>query len=597
MLAFRWLRSVARSVLGVMLIAPVVALPLAISIDRGPAGETRTALHLFPLALWLFDDFARTCARNSLIFASVVSIASLVIGGVLGWLIGRRRFWGRMILRGLLGALLAVSPAFQALGLLGLSGDPRPWPWPFAGGDGVSRGVSLETWTGLPLWLVWIWTTLPAGVALVTLATLAAVEALDPSGEDAARLAGAGTLRAWRTLSWPLVRPRSALAGAVVFLFALVEPGAPLVLGLRRTLAFQIVDSATRPEAFPAAAVWALMSALLGLLGWLLWRWGGRRTMLNGRRTAMIASQGKGPPRAASAARAFVSTVVLAISAVIGWLPVFGLIQLALGASPSEPSSSSDFIQGFAAIPQRLSNPRVPQLLSNSLLLGFEVACAAIAVAWLIGPRSLHRSSAGLRGRLTRMIALFPPLVQGIGVLAIPWLADLASAFVIKVEHATPVVTALGSVASRIDRYHDPWPLLVCGVGLVLVPRLLWCGHTEFQAERARATPSSSFDAARLAGASRARSGRLSEPLPVRRLLSLFCLACALAATNLTPALLFEPWSDGRTIAPAVVVLAGGVAEERSLAATLALAAIALNASALCAARLTHISPGRAVAE
>ena len=125
MLVFRWLGSLARGVLGVVLIAPVVALPLAVLLDRGPDGETRTAPHLFPLALWLFDDFAWTCARNSLIFAGLVSLASLALGGVMGWVVARRPFWGRRLLRGLVVALLAVSPAFLALGLLGLLGSPR----------------------------------------------------------------------------------------------------------------------------------------------------------------------------------------------------------------------------------------------------------------------------------------------------------------------------------------------------------------------------------------------------------------------------------------------------------------------------------------
>ena len=110
MRVFRWLRSLARCVLGAVLLAPAVALPVAIFVDRGPAGETRFSPHLFPIALWIFDDFAWTCARNSVIFAVVVSLASLVGGVLRGWVIARRRFWGRWILRPLIVALMAVAP-------------------------------------------------------------------------------------------------------------------------------------------------------------------------------------------------------------------------------------------------------------------------------------------------------------------------------------------------------------------------------------------------------------------------------------------------------------------------------------------------------
>jgi hypothetical protein len=65
----------------------------------------------------------------------------------------------------------------------------------------------------------------------------------------------------------------------------------------------------------------------------------------------------------------------------------------------------------------------------------------------------------------------------------------------------------------------------------------------------------------------------------------------SLAATNLTPALLFEPWSDGRTLAPAIVQLAAGPADARSLAAALALGAIAINVTALCIAWATCALP------
>ena len=96
--------------------------------------------HLFPIALWIFDDFAWTCARNSVIFAVVVSLSSLVGGAFLGWVIGRRRCWGRWLLHPLIVAMVAVPPAFVALGLLGVLGGPRPWPWPFSVVNGGIAG-------------------------------------------------------------------------------------------------------------------------------------------------------------------------------------------------------------------------------------------------------------------------------------------------------------------------------------------------------------------------------------------------------------------------------------------------------------------------
>ena len=206
-----------------------------------------------------------------------------------------------------------MSPAFLALGLVGLLGSPRPWPWPWAVSEASAPGASLESWLGLPLWIEWIVDDPPLGRC--------------PGG---ARHGGGG--RAARTIvgrrrtpdgrrtgsgpgepsCWPLVRPRSARAAAVVFVFALAEPGAPLVLGLRRTLAFQIVEAAGRPDPFPAAAVWAVMTGLFGLAGWLVWRWGAGPSILDNRENGAVNPRDRPWPRDASRVRRLALTALVA---------------------------------------------------------------------------------------------------------------------------------------------------------------------------------------------------------------------------------------------------------------------------------------------
>jgi len=580
-----------RGVLVLVLFAPVVSLPLAVLLDRGPSGETRTALHFFPLALWLFDDFAWTCTRNSVIFAIFLSLASLGLGGALGWLIVRGGAWGRAILGGLVVAMLAVSPAFLALGLTGLMGSPRPWPWPFSAAAGGTERLSLESWRGLSLWLVWIWTTLPGAVALVTIATASAVERLEPSWEDAARLSGAGPLRSWKALFWPLVRPRSVRAAAVVFLFALVEPGAPLVLGLRRTLAFQIVLAAGRPDAFPPAAVWAVMAGLFGLVGWILWRWAGGGPILEVQRYTTGSSRRARSPRPATPLGSLASTVWLAGWAMIGWLPLLGLLQLTLSTSGVEPAWAAGALRAVLELPRRFGDPPVGRLLANSLVLGLEVACGIMAIAWLVGPGSRARSSPTLRANLGRPIALVPPLVQGIGVLGLPWLAGLAAASLVGLDRWRPLAMVLGAISAGLEPVRDPSIMLPCGVGLALLPRFLWARQGEAQTGPGVVGSVSARDAALLCGASRLHAGGISQPLPSGRWLGRFSLAWALAATNLTPALLFEPGTEAQTIGPAVLSLAAGPADARSHAAALALVAIAVNLTALAVARVTSALP------
>src|SRR5208337_3661127 len=139
---------------------------------------------MFPLALAALDPLIWTSLWNSVAVAVIVAVGSLVTGVTLGGVAARFRVWGRPLLSAWITAPAVVAPALFALGLLGL---------------------------------------------------------FDPSGQDAARLAGARPLRVWWTLTWPTLRPSVASAVYLVFMINLADPAAPLVLGLRRTLGFQMV--------------------------------------------------------------------------------------------------------------------------------------------------------------------------------------------------------------------------------------------------------------------------------------------------------------------------------------------------------------------
>ena len=94
----QWLRTLARWLLWSVQFPPFLALLFAILVDEGPTGEPRLSSHFFPVVLWVFDDFAWTCAGNSLIFAIVVSVSSLVVGVGLQAALCRLPHWGRSIL-------------------------------------------------------------------------------------------------------------------------------------------------------------------------------------------------------------------------------------------------------------------------------------------------------------------------------------------------------------------------------------------------------------------------------------------------------------------------------------------------------------------
>src|SRR5262249_12043029 len=177
--------------------------------------------------------------------------------------------------------------------------------------------------------------------AVVMRATAAAVERLEPAWEDAALLAGAGRFRAWRRLAWPVVRPAAARTAALVFAMALLEPGAPLILGLRRTLAFQIVEAAVGPNPFPRGAVWCVLAGLIALAGRsLLLGWGGPAILAEAAAT-QASRPGGVPSRRAGVIPAMVCTIVLGSWVLVGGSPILGLCHLFRGVGPAVATAPS----------------------------------------------------------------------------------------------------------------------------------------------------------------------------------------------------------------------------------------------------------------
>jgi hypothetical protein len=335
------------------------------------------------------------------------------------------------------------------------------------------------------------------------------------------------------------------------------------------------------------------MTGLFGFAGWLIWRWAGRMPVPVYTENSVHGEQRRPLPSAASPARGLASSLLLAAFTLVGWLPVAGLVELVVGERPALTHFNSGSRQSILGQFQRLYEPPVPAVLVNSLILGLEVACATIVVAWLRGSFRGFARSRSPAIRVAGRLALAHPLVQGIGFLALPWLAGLAASALADSRQLRPQSVMLAHVATELDRFRNPWMMMSFCVALSLVPRLLVLWQGEPRIVRLRVPRDSALDAARLAGGGRARGEWLSEVLPRGHWLAGCVLAGSLAATNVVPALLFEPWVDVQTIGPAVLYFAASPVESRGRAALLALCAIATNLGGLSFVWLSSALPRR----
>ncbi len=483
--------------------------------------------------------------------------------------------------------MLATSPVVLALGL---SEILHSWPSVIPAPETGNQGWSLETWRGAPLWLLWIWSTLPLAIAMVMLTIAPAVERIQPAWEEAARLSGSGSFQSWRKLIWPLIRPTAARVSAVVFSLALVEPGAPLILGLRRTLAFQIVEAAGKADPFPRTAIWAAMAGLLALVGRVMLRgWGGAPVPGF---TADETADGGDRTRANQPGLfvPLIGTLALGGALLVGWLPVLGLFRIVFDLPSRSLGSEGSAAPSWTPILRKLLDPPIPQLAVNTLILGLEVAAGIVLLAWLILPGLRAGSSRSLGSRIVRPIAMMPPLLQGVGILTLPWLIGLAASSLRSSPRTRGLAARLGETAIELSPDRNPWIILVVAVTLTVGLRFLrsWQWTAESEAHDRR----SCFDAALLTGVSAARARALTSWRPVRWIGRFWLVAC-FAATGLTPALLFTPWMDGRTISPGILSLADAPGDARLQAAMLGLIVLAANVAALVVAWITAAWPSR----
>ena len=412
--------------------------------------------------------------------------------------------------------------------------------------------------TSPPAWARWAaltWAGCVSGVALITVATSSGLRRLDPAWVDAARAAGASRRRAWLDVEWPNLRPGVARASALVFTLALVEPAGPLVLGLDRTLAVQLVRAATRLDQPTRASALALLAAAIALAGrMLIARWGGRD------HSRLERPGGERTPDA-GLARASLARSLGAAWCASAAVPV--VLWLSRGLRSPGSASPGPVVGWFA-------DPGLRSWAANSAVTSALAVALALAILRAMRPIRGARDSRAV-GLACRLFEALPPLALGAWALAVPWLLlGLADSV------QGPASGAARWLARELGPGRSPGYLLVLVLAAGLLPTLAEV------ARRARGSDRSSrADAARLMGLSDARADRGGwlGVVPVAPAL----LGFATAATSLAPALLLAPFSERRTLATAALTLLTepGAVDPRVYA--LASAILGLNLVALAA--------------
>ena len=198
----------------------------------------------------------------SLRVALIATVFVVVLGVTLGWLLARKRFFGREFLDAAVTLPLVLPPTVLGYYLLVLLGRRSFF------------GRAIESLTGQSLVFTWRGAVIAAGIGalpLVVKTSRTAIASVDTNLEDAARTLGQSEWRVFRRVTMPLASRGIIAAGMLAFARALGDFGATLMVagnipGKTQTAAIAIFDASQTGRDNYALILVLILSAVTLLL-------------------------------------------------------------------------------------------------------------------------------------------------------------------------------------------------------------------------------------------------------------------------------------------------------------------------------------------
>ncbi|NCD09994.1 MAG: iron ABC transporter permease, partial [Negativicutes bacterium] len=271
---------------------------------------------------------------NTVQLSLMVMVASVIITFPLAWLVGRTDLPGKKTYRTLLVASYMIPPYVGAIAWVQLLNPSVGYlnqvlKWMFSL---QQAPFNIYTFGGL----AWVLTLFYSPFAFITISR--AMEKMDPTLEEAARVSGASPLKTLFDVTLPLMAPSILAGGLLVFIAAGSCFGIPAIVGMPgniEVMTTRIVtyiymgdDKGIRDATALAASLMIIANSLLFFMTWML----GRKdyTTISGKSTRPnIVELGKWKWPA------FIGVGLYATIAVI--IPLFSILLTSLLKSMSKP--------------------------------------------------------------------------------------------------------------------------------------------------------------------------------------------------------------------------------------------------------------------
>lgn len=367
----------------VVVLALVTIAPIALVIWRSVSTATGLSLQHYEAA---FTDPANI---EALVNTVVISFATVVFATVLAiplaLLVSRTDLPGARPFRLLLVVPYVVPPFLGAIAWINLANPTVGWLNRMAG----SPVFDIYTTIGV-IWVLGLFY-----YTFVYLSCLSALENIDPSLEDAARMSGAGPLTVLRTITLPLIWP-AILAGAfLVFAASASAFGVPALIGSPARLQFLTtrIYGYVRTGGLTGLYTASALSAALFVMAIATWALaerlgrGGRITTVTGKASAtsrVTLGMWRWP----------VFALVALIVIVTCFLPVSAMVLTSFMSVVGEFSWENFTLAKYRYV--LFTRPDTLRGFTNSLLLAFGAATLAVivgtALAYIKGHPQLRTS-------------------------------------------------------------------------------------------------------------------------------------------------------------------------------------------------------------
>ena len=215
---------------------------------------------------------------NTVELSLLVMVASVIITFPLAWLVGRTDLPGKKFYRTILISSYMIPPYVGAIAWTQLLNPSvgylnNIFRWMF---DLQTAPFNIYTFGGI----AWVLTLFYSPFAFITISR--AMEKMDPTLEEAARISGAGPFRTLLNVTLPLMAPSILAGGLLVFIAAGSCFGIPAIVGMPgnvEVLTTRIVtylymgsDDGVRDSTALAASLMFIANGLLFFMTWMLGR-------------------------------------------------------------------------------------------------------------------------------------------------------------------------------------------------------------------------------------------------------------------------------------------------------------------------------------